>query len=78
MALGGVLRDMRFHAQQGDIDLQSRIAQQAQELQLSLQLFRHDVEDKDAERTDVLMCGAVARHHEDPFVQERLIGRELR
>ena len=69
---------MRFHAQQRDIHLNRRIAQQAQELQLRLELFGHDIEHKNPQRTNILMRRAVAVHDEDMFIEKRLIGRQLR
>ena len=69
---------MRLHAQQGDIDLNRRIAEQPQKLEFCFQLLRHDIQHEDPQRTDILMRSAVAVHDKDMLIEECLIGRQLR
>ena len=58
---------MLRRAQQGDVDLQGRVAQQAQQLCLGGDLGGHEVDDHDVQRTDVLADGAFVGHDKDVF-----------
>ena len=56
---GHILRFMACHAQKLDIDLQGRVRELAQDLGLGDDLGRHEVQKQKAQRTDVLMHGAM-------------------
>jgi hypothetical protein len=66
----GVLRLVRLHVQELDLDLQGGVAEQAQQLRLGDHLRRHQVEDREPQRADVLVQGAVLAHDEDVLALE--------
>ena len=53
--------------QQNDLHLQRRVGQQAQQLGLGLFLGGHDIEDRDAKRTDILFLSPLGSHDEYAF-----------
>ncbi len=52
------------HPHEGDIELEGGVGQHAQQLQLRLLLGRHQVQDADLQRTDVLVDGSLFIDHE--------------
>ena len=69
--LGGVA--LEFHKTY--LQLQGRIGEQPHQVGLRGNLERHEVEDDDAQRTDVLRVGARVVHHEDILLLEQFNGR---
>ena len=61
----------RLH--QGHVHLNGGIGQQAGDLGLGGDLGRHQVEDEDLQRADVLGKGALTVHDEDIFVVEGVV-----
>ena len=76
MALGDVPRLMRLCHHERDVDLQRCIGQLAQDLEFRILLQRHEVEDHDLDRTDVLMDRPVLIHHEYIFSFKDLLYRK--
>ena len=72
-----VARRVRLRVDEVDLDLQRRIAEQAQELRLRDVLDRHEVQDEDLERTDILAVSAVGIHDEDILSLEDMSGRQI-
>ena len=70
MALGGVAAHVRAHVN----ELQRRVAQKARKLRLGRDLVGHQIDEHDAQRTDVLSAGALLAHDEDVFLPEHLGG----
>ena len=77
MAQGRILGFVRRRTQQGDVDLNGRIAQQAQQLRFRGDFGGHQVDDDDLQRPDVLLAGAVLGHNKDVFVFQGGAGREI-
>lgn len=63
----GVFGLMALGPQQRDVDLQRRIAEQPQQLGFRGDLGRHQIDDGDFQRPDVLTVGAAFRHDENVF-----------
>ena len=74
---GGIAGLVRAHPDQRQVDLQGRRADQPGELVLGLDLLRHQVQKPDPQGPDILMRGAVGRHHHDAFAREDLIGGQI-
>ena len=75
--LGGrVFAFVRSRLQQLNIHLQGRITQQAQQLRFGLDLGRHQVENQDFQRTDVLRLCARRRHNKNVFALQPLLCRQ--
>ena len=77
MVLRRVLGGMVANADQGEIDLQGSGAEQARDLQLGLDLVRHEIEQADLQRADVLADRRCLGHHAHALVLEGLEGGEL-
>lgn len=77
MLQGRILGLMLRRAQQGDVDLQGRVAQQAQQLCLGGDLGGHEVDDHDVQRTDVLADGAFVGHDKDVFTFQSAACRQV-
>ena len=73
---GGVARLVRGHADQRQLDLQRRGADQPRELVLGLDLLGHQVQQADAQRPDILPRRLIVRHDHDPLAGEDVIGGE--
>ena len=67
-------RRMAGRLQQGHVDLNGRIGQQAGDLGLGGDLGRHEVQDEDLQRTDVLGERPFPVHDEDVFLVEGIVG----
>ena len=66
-----------FTADEGQIDLKRCVGEAPHQLHLSVLFERHQVEDRDGERTDVLRCRAVLVHHEYVFIDQYLASRQI-
>ena len=77
MILRGVLADMAGHVQKFHVHLKRRIAEQPQELTFRHNFFRHEIEHKNAQRTDILMYCTICVHHKNIFLRQRLKRRQL-
>ena len=62
---GRILRGVAFQLHKRDVKLQGRIRQQSYEVGFGRNLQRHQVQDDNLQRTDVLRVGAGVIHHED-------------
>jgi hypothetical protein len=62
--------------EQRDFHLQRGVGKQSQQLRLSSDLRRHQVQNCNAQWTDILMKGAFLVHHENILVFERRAGGE--
>ncbi len=71
---GDVLGLVAGGVEQGHLHLQRGVAEQAQELGLGGDLGGHQVQDGDAQRTDILVAGAFLAHDEDVFAFEGAAG----
>ena len=65
------------HPDQGEFDLQRRRADQPGELVLRLDLLRHQVEQGDAQRADVLPGGVILVHDHDTLARENSVGGQV-
>ena len=65
------------HPHERDLDLERRVGEHAQKLQLRVLLDRHQVQDADLERTDVLVDRALLVLHEQVFFFQFLPHREI-
>ena len=68
---GSVFRFVGVGVHQHQLHLQGRVAQQAAELCFRVDLGRHQVQQHDLQRTDVLRDGAGLGHHENIFFGQR-------
>jgi len=68
--------NVRSHLKQLQIDLQRRIGQQPQHLRLRLHLLRHQVQNSDFQRTDILMIRPLLVHDENVFPLQDGVGRQ--
>jgi hypothetical protein len=59
-----------------DFHLQGRVGEQSQELGLGRDLGRHQIQDRDTQRTDILMLRAVFIHDKDILALEGRTGRK--
>ena len=73
----GVGRAMSGSLQKGDLHLQRAVCQQAGQLGLCHDLGRHQVEDQDAQRADVLAHRALLMHDKDIFLLQLVIGGQV-
>ena len=73
---GGVFGNVTAHLQQFNIALDGRVAEQAQQLGFGLNLFRHQVEDGDVQRTNILAVSALLIHDKDVFFLKNSRGRQ--
>ena len=71
---GRILRCVAFKAHEHDFELQRSIGEQSQQVGLCGNLQRHEVEDDDAQRTDILCGGTRVVHHEDILLFEQVDG----
>ena len=74
----GVLRLVLGHADQRQLDLQRRRADDAGELGLGLHLLRHQVEEPDLQRADVLAQRRLLRHDHHALAPEHVVGGQGR
>ncbi len=74
---GGVGRFVARGLEQRQVDLQGGVREKPDQLGLGRNLGRHQVQDRDTERTDVLRRSAFLIHHEDILVFQRLLCREF-
>ena len=75
---GGRMTRLVFgHADQGQIDLQRRRADQPGKLSFGRDLHRHQVQQANPQRTDVLMRGRIFRQNHHAFVVEHVIGGQV-
>ena len=56
---------MGARVQKLQMHLQRRVAEQSGKLCLGFDLGRHQIEDQNLQRTNILCCGTVFRHNED-------------
>ena len=77
MRCGRILGLMLGRTQKSDVDLKRRIAQQAKQLRLGGDLGRHQVDDGNLQRANVLTRGAIFGHDEDAFAFKGGAGREI-
>ena len=73
----GVGRTVGGSLQKGDLHLQRAVCQQAGQLGLCHDLGRHQVEDQDAQRADVLAHSALLMHDKDIFLLQLVIGGQV-
>ena len=74
---GRVLRCVTLQLHKRDVELQRGVRQQAYQVGLRRNLQRHQVQDDDAQRADVLTVGACFVHHEDVFPLQQFYGGKL-
>ncbi len=72
----GVPRLVPRHPDQRELDLQGRRADQPGELRLRRHLLRHQVEQRDLQRPDVLPARRLLAHHHHALAPEDLDGRQ--
>ena len=77
MRRGDVFRHMGGGLQQLDFHLQGRVAENPQELCFRLNLGRHQIEQQNPKRTNVLSHGAPLGHDEDIFIFQYRLRRQL-
>src|SRR3989338_5246563 len=70
MLLGGVPALVRLRVKKIDFELDGAVGEPPQKMKLGLFLLRHQVEDRDAKRPDVLMLRPASRHHEDVLLRK--------
>ncbi len=68
---------MARHHQKSDIDLQRRVGQCAQKLQLRVLFHWHQIEDADLQWPDILMQRTVLIHHKYILVLQYLLRRQV-
>lgn len=73
---GGVFGNMAAHLQQFNVALDGRVAEQPQQLGFGFNLFRHQVEDGDVQRTNILAVSALLIHDKDVFFLKNSRGRQ--
>ncbi len=73
----GVFRLVALRPQERDVDLQRRVAEQTQKLCFRGDLGRHQVDNGDFERADVLTVGPPFRHDENVFALQNRAGGEV-
>ena len=71
-----ILGDMRCGLNQIDLDLKRRVGQTAEQLRFRRDFGRHQIEQTDFQRTDVLCHGTVLCHHEYVFALQNGTGGE--
>ena len=74
---GGVFRLVASHADECDVDLKRRIAEEPQHLSLGDDLRRHEIHHRDPERTNVLMDGPLRGHDEDVLLGKNFAGGQV-
>ena len=72
-----VARRIALRIDEIHLDLQRAVAEQPQELRLRDVLDRHEIQDEDFERTDVLCIRPVRIHDEDILPLEDMGGRQV-
>ena len=77
MLLRRVLGLVGLSADEGQLDLQGGISQDSRDLRFGLDLFGHEIEKHDTQRTDVLGNGSRLGHHKDIFIGKGLHGRQI-
>ena len=60
-------RDIRARINEVNLDLQRRIAEQTQKLRLRNRLDRHQVQNQNMKRTDILLIRTIRIHNENIF-----------
>jgi hypothetical protein len=66
---------MALKLHETDVNLQGSVGQQTDEVGLGGYLQRHEVENDNTQRTDVLGMGPGIVHHEDVLAFEKVYGR---
>ena len=74
---GRIARLVVGHADQAEFDLQGRGPDQPRELVFCLDFFRHQVQQGNAQRPDVLTCRHFLIQHHDTFARQHVIGRQV-
>ncbi len=70
-------RLVRGDPHERDLQLQGRVGEHAQKLQLRVLLDRHQVEDADLKRTDILVGSPKLIHQKEVLVLENLLDRQI-
>ena len=71
-------RHVIFHAHERYFDLQRRVCQNAQKLRFRYFFYRHKIDDRDFERTDILRFCPFVGHDEYVFALEDAARRQIR
>ena len=71
-----ILRRMTTELHKADLQLEGGIRQQTDKVGLCRNLQRHQVENGNLQRTDVLRMGAGIIHHEDVLLLQQVYGRK--
>ena len=75
---GRVLARMRLDLHEVYFELQRAVGEQADEVCLGRYLQRHEVEDSDSQRPNVLSIGTLVAQHKDVLISEELYGRQFK
>ena len=73
----GIFGFVPLSPQKRHVHLQGRIAEQAQQLRFRGDLGRHQVDDGDLQRPDILTVGAAFRHDKNIFAFQYRAGRQI-
>ena len=68
---------MRAHPHKGNVQLQRRITQHAQDIQLGIFLFGHEIQNADLQRTNVLMRCPVLVNNKEIFFLQLFLDRKI-
>ena len=68
---------IRARVDKSHIYLKRRVAQKPEQLSLGLHLCRHQIDDRDVNRTDVLRPRAMGVHHEDVLFGQLVVRRQF-
>ena len=70
MCRGGIFTLIGIGVQERDVDLQRRIGQKAHKLRFRFHFRRHEIQNSDFKRTDILLERAFVVHDENIFTYQ--------
>ena len=73
---GRILRCMALQLHKADFQLQGRVGKQTNQIRLCGNLQRHQIQNHDSQRTDILRMSAGIVHHKYVFLLQQVNGRQ--
>ena len=71
----GMLRLVGRHGHKGDLRLNREVRQHAEDIELRVLLQRHQVQNRDSKRSDLLRLRSLLIHHKDVLVLQDMLRR---
>ena len=68
---------MGAHPHESDVDLQRRVGQHSEKLELRLLFLGHQIQNTELQRADILMRSAVFIHYKQVFLFQYFLDRQV-